>query len=173
VSGDGRDRGRDGNGERFADALGDDVVPLSDRDRRRAPTSPPPDRRAAAPPDPPPVRFVADGEGRGRAEGVRTRTLARLRRGEPPPEREIDLHGLDARAAQQRVRGAIETARAEGVRCLLVIHGRGRRSPGEAVLRRGLPAWLTRPPLDRAVLAYTRAPERLGGDGASLVLLRR
>jgi len=174
VSGGRRDDGRGGRDERdgrFADQLGDDVRPLRDRDVRHAPQSP--RRPPRTPPTAPPVRFVREAEGRGRAEDVAARLLARLARGDPAPERDLDLHGLDARAAEDAVVRAVRDARAEGVRCLRVIHGRGRRSPGEPVLRAALPEWLTRPPLDRLVLAWSRAPARLGGDGASLVRLRR
>lgn len=172
MSGGGRrGNGEGGRDERFADQVGDDVTPLRDRDARHAPPRPPPGPRRA--PGPPPVAFVREAEGRGRAADVAARILAKLARGDPAPERELDLHGLDARAAEEAVRRAVLDARAAGARCLRVVHGRGRRSPGEPVLRAALPEWLERPPLDRLVLAWSRAPERLGGDGASLVLLRR
>jgi DNA-nicking Smr family endonuclease len=54
-----------------------------------------------------------------------------------------------------------------------VIHGRGQHSAAEPVLKRQLPDWLTAPPLAAHVLAFSPAPTRLGGAGATLVLLRR
>jgi DNA-nicking Smr family endonuclease len=55
-----------------------------------------------------------------------------------------------------------------------VIHGQGKRSEtGEAVLREGLPDWLTGSRCSEYVLAFAPAVARLGGEGATLVLLRR
>jgi DNA-nicking Smr family endonuclease len=41
------------------------------------------------------------------------------------------------------------------------------------VLREALPGWLTQGTATRHVLAFSPAPDRLGGNGATLVLLRR
>ncbi|MEE8164030.1 MAG: Smr/MutS family protein, partial [Myxococcota bacterium] len=48
--------------------------------------------------------------------------------------------------------------------------GKGSRS-GEAILRERVPDWLSKPPLTTSVLAFAPAPSRLGGEGATLVLL--
>ncbi|HEB89747.1 MAG TPA: hypothetical protein ENI85_09275 [Deltaproteobacteria bacterium] len=115
-----------------------------------------------------------DEPGRAAASGVSDARLAALARGEPEPEERIDLHGLRRDTAGRVLVGRIESARARGLRSLLVIHGRGRRSPtGEAVLRDAVPGWLSGGPCARHVLAFTPAPDRLGGRGATLVLLRR
>jgi DNA-nicking Smr family endonuclease len=99
--------------------------------------------------------------------------LLGLARGEPEPEERIDLHGARRDIAGRLVTKRIESARAQGLRCVLVIHGRGQHSAvGEAVLRDALPDWLSAGPTARHVLAFTPAPERLGGSGATLVLLR-
>jgi len=115
--------------------------------------------------------FVLDEAGDGRAADIAARTLARLRRGDPAPGREVDLHGLDARGAERRVRQALERARRDGVRCVRVIHGRGLHSEAGAVLRDRLPRWLVREPLAESVLAFAR--HRRDGGGSTLVLLRR
>ncbi len=107
------------------------------------------------------------------AEGVSDRQLLALRRGEPAPEERIDLHGARRDAAGPLLARRIESARAQGLRCVIVIHGRGQHSPlGEAVLKDAVPDWLTKGATGRAVLAFAPAPERLGGQGATLVLLR-
>ena len=101
------------------------------------------------------------------------RTLAALARGEPEPEERIDLHGARKDAAGALLAKRIESARARGLRCVVIVHGRGRRSPdGVAVLRDAVPDWLTGGRCGQAVLAFTPAPDRLGGRGATLVLLR-
>jgi len=101
-------------------------------------------------------------------------TLAALARGEPEPEERIDLHGVRRRGGGRLLARRLESARHRGLACVLLIHGRGARSPGgEAVLRDALPDWLTRKPTAEHVLAFAPAPARLGGSGATLVLLRR
>jgi DNA-nicking Smr family endonuclease len=113
--------------------------------------------------------FVIE-NGDGRAEDIATKTLSRLRRGDPEPEEEIDLHGLDSRSAAREVRSAVQDARERGVRCVQIIHGRGLHSESGAVLRDRLPGWLAQPPLAAIVLAFARS--RRDG-GSTRVLLRR
>jgi DNA-nicking Smr family endonuclease len=107
----------------------------------------------------------------GAASGFDRRRLARLRRGDPPPDRELDLHGLRRDEARRRLRGELRDALAAGERCLLVIHGRGARSETGAVLRDALPAWLAEEPHGARVLAFASADDHAGG--ATYVLLRR
>ena len=109
----------------------------------------------------------------GVAAGIDRVHLRRLRKGEPEAEWELDLHGLTAAEAQRDLRAAIADARQAGVRCLHVIHGRGRHSEAGAVLRERLPDWLAKPPLDRHVMAFATALPEDGGEGAIYVLLRR
>jgi len=114
--------------------------------------------------------FVIE-DGDGRAEDLAAKTLAKLRRGEPTPEEEIDLHGLDARSAAREVKAAVADARERGLRCVRVIHGKGLHSESGAVLRDRVPGWLTQPPLAAIVLAFARS--RRDGGGSTAVLLRR
>lgn len=110
---------------------------------------------------------------RAAAPGVNDATLFALGRGEPEPEERIDLHGARKQAARQILGTRLESAARRGLRCVLVIHGRGQRSAtGEAVLRDALPGWLSTPPCAPHVLAFAPAPPRLGDDGATLVLLK-
>ena len=114
------------------------------------------------------------GEGvEGLAKGVDRRHLERLRRGEPEPAFELDLHGLVAAEARRSLRAAVLEAHEEGARTLLVVHGRGRGSEAGPVLREGLATWLSAPPVGRLVMAFTPARPADGGAGASYVLLRR
>ena len=108
------------------------------------------------------------------APGVSGQQLTRLRHGEPEPEERIDLHGTRLAEAKRILAKRIESAVARGLRCLVIVHGVGKRSPtNEAVLRDAVPDWLTRGAIARQVLAFAPAPRRLGGDGATLVLLRK
>jgi DNA-nicking Smr family endonuclease len=127
--------------------------------------------------DPPagrgPFTLTDRGGGRidGAAPGFEHRRLVRLRHGDPPPDRELDLHGLRRDEARRALHAELRDALAAGERCLLVIHGRGSRSQAGAVLRDALPAWLAEPPHGPRVLAFAASDDHAGG--ASYVLLRR
>lgn len=108
----------------------------------------------------------------GAASGLDRRRLVRLRGGDPPPERELDLHGLRRDEARRRLHAALREALVAGERCLLVVHGRGARSgDAGAVLRDALPAWLAEEPHGAAVLGFASSDGH--GGGATYVLLRR
>lgn len=110
----------------------------------------------------------------GLAPGVDRRLLGRLKRGDFSVQAHLDLHGLLQEPARLAVRRFIADARAKGLRCVLVIHGRGRNSPGkEPVLKRALVRWLSRGGIGKQVLAFTTARPHDGGGGAVYVLLRR
>lgn len=109
----------------------------------------------------------------GRAEGVEASVLGRLRAGEWEVEHRIDIHGYSEREARLEVLHAVNRSADSGLRCVLLVHGRGLRSADGPVLKTAVPGWLTRPPLARRVVAFTTAPTGLGGSGATLVLLRK
>jgi DNA-nicking Smr family endonuclease len=124
--------------------------------------------------DPAPFSFPVDGEPLcGLARGVDRRHLDALRRGEIDEDAELDLHGLAARDARVALRVALDEAWSGGLRCVRVVHGRGRHSEQGPVLKASLAAWLAEPPLAARVLAFAPAASRAGGAGATLVLLRR
>jgi DNA-nicking Smr family endonuclease len=111
---------------------------------------------------------------RAAAFGVSDKQLFALGRGDPEPEEKIDLHGLRRDAAGRLLADRIESARARGLRCVVVVHGRGQRAgTGEAILRDALPGWLSKTGCAEHLLCFAPAPNRHGGEGATLVLLRR
>lgn len=116
------------------------------------------------------AREDADDPRLARRASVKARTFARLRSGALAPTREVDLHGLRAAAARERVRREVAAAAAAGQAVVRIVHGRGRRGGGFAVLRAELPEWLEALP---RVLAFAPSP---GGeaqaDGALVVLVR-
>jgi DNA-nicking Smr family endonuclease len=109
----------------------------------------------------------------GIARGVDRAHLRRLRRGEIPIDRRVDLHGLRASEAPGVLAAEIRSAQASGQRCALVVHGRGLHSDAGPVLRDGLVEWLSQPALRDKVLAFAGALPRDGGEGATYLLLRR
>jgi DNA-nicking Smr family endonuclease len=110
----------------------------------------------------------------GKVRGLDPRVVKRLHRGEFTVQADLDLHGQDAATARVQVEHTISACHARGLRCIRIVHGRGRNSPGgEPVLKHSLPRWLARGPARRIVLAYVSAAAADGGAGATYVLLRR
>ena len=102
--------------------------------------------------------------------GLQRRELRRLRRGYYAVQDQLDLHGLFAAEAEQAVLDFIGGARRRGLRCIRVVHGKGRSSTGgRPVLKAGVDRWLR---LCEGVLAFCPAPDNAGGAGAVHVLLR-
>ncbi len=97
----------------------------------------------------------------------------RLHRGDFALQGHVDLHGLNAEQAQAVFESFIRQSLAAGRRALLIIHGRGRSSPSDPVLKSKLKEWLTRGPWRKWVIAFTSARACDGGAGATYLLLRR
>lgn len=146
-----------------------DVAPLEGP--RRVPRGPEkrPRRRIAAPPA---FLIEADRE-RGHAPGVNQRQCAELAAGRVAPGMRIDLHGFRADGAEVVVRKHVTDAVAAGIRCVVIVHGRGRHSPGGPVLREAVIQALTTSPTVRLVRAFCPALPADGGAGAMYVLLAR
>jgi DNA-nicking Smr family endonuclease len=96
--------------------------------------------------------------------------LTRLRRGAYMVEGEIDLHGMTGAEAKAALRTFIAECVEQRVRCVRVVHGKGRRSgPRGPVLKNVVNHWLQRAD---DVLAFGSARAVDGGSGAIYVLLR-
>lgn len=110
----------------------------------------------------------------GHVVGIDARLLRRLRRGEFAWQAWVDLHGMTAAAARDAVEAFIVRSVRGGLRCLLVVHGRGLNSKDQIpVLKERVKAWLARGRIGRHVLAFSSARAVDGGAGALYVLLRR
>jgi DNA-nicking Smr family endonuclease len=83
---------------------------------------------------------------------------------------QLDLHGLRREEAISRLRDFLRNCVRAGLRKVLVIHGRGLNSEGEAIL----PA-LVRTELEQnpSVIDFGAATPAQGGNGAMQVFLRR
>ena len=96
--------------------------------------------------------------------------LTRLRRGAYVVDSEIDLHGMTGAEAKAALRGFIAECVDHRLRCVRVVHGKGRRSgPRGPVLKNVVNHWLQRAD---DVLAFGSARAVDGGSGAIYVLLR-
>ena len=106
-----------------------------------------------------------------RRNGVQTALLRKLRRGYFRIGAELDLHGLSALAARQKLALFLHQVRAKGENCVRIIHGKGKGSQQQApVLKQKVNTWLRQ---CDAVLAFCSTPAAQGGSGAVYVLLRR
>jgi DNA-nicking Smr family endonuclease len=102
--------------------------------------------------------------------GLGTDVLTGLRRGRWVVQSDIDLHGLTAVEAHDALADFLLEARARGLRCVRVIHGKGLTSPNrEPVLKGKVRRWLAQ---WDDVLAYCEASRHAGGGGAVVVLLQ-
>ncbi|HWH39286.1 MAG TPA: Smr/MutS family protein [Usitatibacter sp.] len=95
--------------------------------------------------------------------------LRKLRRQHWSIQGTLDLHGLNSEEAALALATFLAEARAHGLRCVRVIHGKGLRSPGrEPVLKKRVRRMLMR---RDDVLAFAEPPAAGGGGGAVVVLL--
>lgn len=78
----------------------------------------------------------------------------------------VDLHGCTIEEARQAVLQIIQIAKEENQNVIKIVHGKG----PEAILKTYVNGWLRQ---HRDVLAFVSAPEKQGGTGAVLVLLKR
>ena len=98
-------------------------------------------------------------------------TQRRIRRGQAEIEARLDLHGHTQDSAWRALVTFLALSRADGMRCVLVITGKGRLGTG--VLRARFLDWLSGPELRDLVSGFSAAHVRHGGDGAFYVMLRR
>ncbi len=110
----------------------------------------------------------------GYVAGLDPRILDRLKAGAICPESSTDLHGLRVENSFEELRSFMRRCWEKGMRCLVIVHGRGKNSPGGVgVLCDKLRLWLTQEPFRRVVLAFCTAKPRHGGPGSIYVLLRK
>lgn len=107
------------------------------------------------------------------APGIDPRITRRLHQGRYTIQDHIDLHGLTASEAEPVFHRFIKESIDRGRQAVLIVHGRGLRSPQEPVLKGKVYQWLTRGPLRAHVIALASAKACDGGAGATYVLLRR
>jgi len=171
------------------DAAMADVIPLASR-KRIVSRTPGPSKaldRIADDPDAEALeqlkRLVETGSGfvlahtaeyvEGACTWIPPELFRRLHGGHFAIQGHVDLHGMNVETAQDSFNRFMHRAIQSGKRAVLIVHGRGRSSPGRPVLKRNLYKWLTQAPWKRWVMAFTSARSCDGGTGATYVLLRR
>lgn len=106
------------------------------------------------------------------AHGLDRRSREKLRKGELPIDRVLDLHGLREGEAHALLKKILLHGYGAGERLILVITGKG-QGPGGGLLKRRLPLWCAEAPLRAVILGTAPARPVHGGEGATYVLLRR
>lgn len=149
----------------------DDQTPPSGKDGGSPASATMPKARAPAPAEPP--KAPAAELTHGASTGVDRRSAERLKRGQLPIEAALDLHGHTQDQAYAALDSFLGGAQASGLRCVLVITGKGAAKDGGGVLRAQVPNWLNQPPNRSRVLAFSYAQPKDGGQGALYVMLKR
>jgi DNA-nicking Smr family endonuclease len=97
--------------------------------------------------------------------------LRQLKRGAIRLDFQLDLHGLTRDEGVKSLAEFIGGAYQRGQKAVLVITGKGNRSPGEPVLQGAVTGWL-REKGKAMVAEFAPAPRDLGGSGALVVFLK-
>lgn len=101
--------------------------------------------------------------------GLQKTVLRKLRRGQYAIEAEIDLHGYRSDDARRELVQFLAECKANGARCVRVIHGKALHRSEGPVLKPLVNSWLRQ---RGDVLAFCSASPRDGGTGAVYVLLK-
>jgi len=102
--------------------------------------------------------------------GMQSMTLRKLRRGHWVIQNELDLHGYTTLEARSALAAFLHGCLRDGMRCILIVHGKGLRSKNrEPVLKTKVGNWLRQ---RDEVLAFCQARQSDGGGGAVVVLLK-
>lgn len=106
-----------------------------------------------------------------RRDGIQTGVIEKLRHGGYRVDSRLNLLKRPVADCRQALFGFIREAHAHELRCVMIIHGRGKSDKSHAnVVRSCVSRWLTQ--FDE-VQAYSSAQPRHGGIGATYVMLRK
>ncbi len=100
--------------------------------------------------------------------GLQHKVLRKIRAGQYNIEARLDLHGMLVEEAREALGRFIIQCRREGIRNVLIIHGKG-RAHHDPILKNKLNHWLRQ---TNDVLAFCSTRSNHGGTGALYVLLK-
>jgi len=99
--------------------------------------------------------------------GIQKKLLTKLRQGQIPFNRKLDLHGLNLEGANIELHQFITHCYHSNIKCVLIVHGKGGQQP---ILK----SWINQRLKDYPeVLAFSSAIRKHGGTGAVYVLIKR
>ena len=103
-------------------------------------------------------------------DGYSPKLLRQLKRGQFSVQDDLDLHQMNAAAAQASIVAFLAETKQHGRRCVRIVHGKGLRSRAAGPVLKGLTDRLLRRRDD--VIAFASARPMEGGTGAVIVLLK-
>jgi DNA-nicking Smr family endonuclease len=103
-------------------------------------------------------------------DGYSPKLLRQLKRGQFSVQDDLDLHQMNAAAAQASIVTSLAESKQHGRRCVRIVHGKGLRSRAAGPVLKGLTDRLLRRRDD--VIAFASARSMEGGTGAVIVLLK-
>lgn len=103
-------------------------------------------------------------------DGYSPKLLRQLKRGQFSVQDDIDLHQMNAAAAQASIVAFLAEAKQHGLRCVRIVHGKGLRSKAAGPVLKGITDRMLRRRDD--VIAFASARPAMGGTGAVVVLLK-
>ncbi|MGK0393534.1 MAG: DNA-nicking Smr family endonuclease [Alcanivorax borkumensis] len=103
-------------------------------------------------------------------DGVQEGVYRKLRLGKYDAQDVLDLHRVRLLEARNQVQAFLENAHNNGMRTVLISHGKGLHSERPGFLKSYVMHWLEE---SRLVLAYHSTPANRGGSGATQVLVRK
>ena len=101
--------------------------------------------------------------------GVTKKQQRKIRKGAITVDDSLDLHGYTQAQAIIELSSFLDHALSSGFKLLIIVHGKGQRSAGKAVLKPLVQHWLAQ---QESILAWCPAQANHGGSGASYVYLR-
>lgn len=102
--------------------------------------------------------------------GVQLRLIKRMQAGHLGWDAGLDLHGFSVDDARDELHRFIKDCRHQGLRSLLIVHGKSYTDPTKpALLKTYVSGWLQQ---TDGVLAFSSAQPKDGGTGALYVLLK-
>lgn len=109
----------------------------------------------------------------GDLKAMDRRQADRFKKGKVAIEAVLDLHGLTQAQAYEALNRYVCDCYNRGLRCVLLITGKGSAPGSEGILKSMLPRWLNETPNRSRVLAFTTARRHHGGTGALYLLIKR
>ncbi|MDR1499011.1 MAG: Smr/MutS family protein [Rickettsiales bacterium] len=106
--------------------------------------------------------------------GIDRKTDKKLKSGKINIDLKIDFHGLTLEKAFDILLKSVERAYDNGLRCILVITGKGKGTQiNNNSIKSMIEVWMQHPNISSRVIKYTDALPCDGGTGALYVLLKR
>lgn len=109
----------------------------------------------------------------GDSRDVNRAMAKQIKAGKYPIDMKLDLHGKTQVQAHQLLEKTVLQAYHAGMRCILVITGKGKFSQAGGVLRKQLSHWLNEQAICPYVLMVQEASPSDGGSGAFYVMIKR